>query len=115
MNAHLTISYNTRDPGLSAYRVTITATDDALRPLQQSGPVYNDVVTYDGILGSKVEAAAAVSRYVAMPHVLVEYTDMLTGERRIKVERYDRRAIPALGWRRATLASVSVGGTWITA
>lgn len=115
MTTNLTITVNTSHRGLSAYRVFLTETDDALRPLTQTGPVFNGAARYEGVFHSKIEAVSAAVSYVATPHVLAEYRDMLTGDTSVRIERHDLKRAPALGWRRSVLASVSPSGTWLAA
>ena len=114
-NILLHLSNNTRDPSLSAYRVVLASTDDTVRPFRQIGPVYNDTVIYEGVFHGRPEAVACATRYIATPHRLVDYQDMLTGDHRTAVERYDRKPASLLGVHRRVLAAASPSGTFTAA
>ena len=104
---------NSRSP--RAYAVQITPTDAPLSALHSVPSVVNNRAVTEGVYPTASQAAAAVSAYIATPHVLAAYTDVMSGETRIRVEGRTREGFAGLGWTRRVLASVSHSGTFVAA
>jgi len=72
-------SRNAKSPG--AYRIGISDTDDApTERLVQRAEVFNGIARYSGVFADRAAGVAAALAYIGGNNVVVEITDVLTGE-----------------------------------
>ena len=64
---------------LGSYQFSLVATDEPERPLEQRGPVRNDILSKDGVFETLLEACKAAADFIGLNVVIVEIKDFDLG------------------------------------
>ena len=107
------LSANSRRP--TAYTVGISESTEPSRPLRQTGPVWNNIVSYRGVFDDRRAAVEAALDYITTPCSLIARTDVLSGRTAIVVSGLTLRQYPGPGYSHRVLGSNLPTGRYLAA